>query len=208
MRRTKEEAAVTRQTILEAALHIFGSKGYSATRLEDIAEAAGVTRGAVYWHFQNKAQLYNTLVIDMSSRVFEEVIGQAMSEGGSYLDMFKRIHTRVLDMVERYPEMRAIMELVSHKVEEGIPELAETFQTKVEIVQDAVRQGAEFLEQGINEGILRSDLDAFDMAWAWQAFREGVTQLWLQNPSGFSLIQKAPTLVDIYLRGIVKSDPK
>jgi TetR/AcrR family acrAB operon transcriptional repressor len=48
MRRTKEDAEQTRQDLLDAALTIFSKKGYTATRLEDIAKVAGVTRGAIY----------------------------------------------------------------------------------------------------------------------------------------------------------------
>ena len=62
MRRTKEEAAQTRQDLLAAALTIFSQKGYEAARLEDIAEMAGVTRGAIYFHFGNKAGLFMALV--------------------------------------------------------------------------------------------------------------------------------------------------
>ncbi|HEU5383170.1 MAG TPA: TetR family transcriptional regulator, partial [Ktedonobacteraceae bacterium] len=62
MRRTKEEAAITRERLLEAALECFHSKGYSATTLDDIARRAEITRGAIQWHFGSKADLYNTLL--------------------------------------------------------------------------------------------------------------------------------------------------
>ncbi|MCL4562239.1 MAG: TetR family transcriptional regulator, partial [Chloroflexi bacterium] len=58
MRRTKEEAAETRDLLLKSALSVFSQKGYSATTLGDVARAAGVTRGAIYWHFGSKAELY------------------------------------------------------------------------------------------------------------------------------------------------------
>nr|CAD6438038.1 TetR family transcriptional regulator [Rhizobium sp. Q54] len=58
MRRTKAEAAETRAAILAAAEKMFFEKGVSNTRLEDIASAAGVTRGAVYWHFASKTDLF------------------------------------------------------------------------------------------------------------------------------------------------------
>src|SRR5690606_37801135 len=64
MRRTKSEAAETRAAILAAAEKMFFEKGVSNSRIEDIAKAAGVTRGAFYWHFSNKTdlflELYNT----------------------------------------------------------------------------------------------------------------------------------------------------
>jgi len=58
MRRTKEEAAQTRQELLDAALTVFSQEGYEAARLQDIAQAAAVTRGAIYHHFGNKAGLF------------------------------------------------------------------------------------------------------------------------------------------------------
>ncbi|KQS65530.1 TetR family transcriptional regulator [Rhizobium sp. Leaf371] len=58
MRRTKAEAEETRSRILAAAEHVFFEKGVSNATLEDVASAAGVTRGAIYWHFQNKADIF------------------------------------------------------------------------------------------------------------------------------------------------------
>lgn len=60
-RKTKEEAQETRSAILEAAVRIFAIKGVARTSLDDIAREAGVTRGAIYWHFANKTDLLNTL---------------------------------------------------------------------------------------------------------------------------------------------------
>ncbi|MCO7553632.1 MULTISPECIES: TetR family transcriptional regulator [Pseudomonadaceae] len=62
MRRTKEEAEKTRADILAAAELLFLENGVAHTSLEQIARAAGVTRGAVYWHFQNKAHLFHEML--------------------------------------------------------------------------------------------------------------------------------------------------
>lgn len=60
-RKTKEEAQQTRATLMEVALGLFCEKGLASTSLSDIAKAAGVTRGAIYWHFKNKVELFNSL---------------------------------------------------------------------------------------------------------------------------------------------------
>jgi len=62
MRRTKADAEKTRETILATAERLFLSNGVAHTSLEQIARTCGVTRGAVYWHFQNKAHLLNELL--------------------------------------------------------------------------------------------------------------------------------------------------
>lgn len=61
VRRTKEEALETRNRILDAAEHVFFEKGVSRSSLADIAQAAGVTRGAIYWHFENKGDLFTAM---------------------------------------------------------------------------------------------------------------------------------------------------
>ncbi len=60
-RRTKEEALATRDRILDAAEHVFFEKGVSHTSLADIAQHAGVTRGAIYWHFASKSELFDAM---------------------------------------------------------------------------------------------------------------------------------------------------
>ncbi|WP_311195329.1 TetR family transcriptional regulator [Suttonella sp. R2A3] len=61
MRRTKAEAEQTRQSLLDAALALFSEQGYESTSLAEIARTAGTTRGAIYWHFKNKADMLNAL---------------------------------------------------------------------------------------------------------------------------------------------------
>ncbi|GGG10503.1 TetR family transcriptional regulator [Rhizobium wenxiniae] len=58
MRRTKAEAAETRCSILAAAEKLFFEKGVATSTLDEIATAAGVTRGAIYWHFNSKSDLF------------------------------------------------------------------------------------------------------------------------------------------------------
>ncbi|MDD2465815.1 MAG: TetR family transcriptional regulator [Desulfobulbus sp.] len=60
-RRTKEEALETRRNIIDAAVRVIAQHGVANASLTDIAQEAGVTRGAIYWHFNNKADLLNSL---------------------------------------------------------------------------------------------------------------------------------------------------
>ena len=62
VRRTKEEALATRDRILDTAELLFQQRGVSRTSLHELATAAGVTRGAIYWHFQDKADVFNAMM--------------------------------------------------------------------------------------------------------------------------------------------------
>ena len=62
MRRKKEDMLITKEQILNAAFDCFYEKGYEATSLEEIASRANVTRGAIYWHFSDKNDLYRAVI--------------------------------------------------------------------------------------------------------------------------------------------------
>lgn len=60
-RKKNEEAQQTRQQLIEAAIGQFATRGVANTTLTDIADAANVTRGAIYWHFTSKAEIFNAI---------------------------------------------------------------------------------------------------------------------------------------------------
>ena len=61
-RRTKENAIATRSSLIDAAEQVFCEKGVSRASLSDIAQAAGATRGAIYWHFKDKLDLFGAMM--------------------------------------------------------------------------------------------------------------------------------------------------
>lgn len=61
VRKTKEDAELTRQSIIDAARSVFLARGVSRSTLEHIAAEADVTRGAVYWHFKNKTEIFHAI---------------------------------------------------------------------------------------------------------------------------------------------------
>ena len=62
MRRTAEEAQQTREAVFQAGLRVFSRKGFEGATLADVAREAGVTRGAIYWHFTNKEAFFEEVV--------------------------------------------------------------------------------------------------------------------------------------------------
>ena len=73
MKRTKEDAEITKQDLLEAAFKEFLENGFQKTKLEDIAKRAEVTRGALYWHFKNKEDIIVLLLDYLGSNVKERL---------------------------------------------------------------------------------------------------------------------------------------
>lgn len=76
-RRTRADSEATAESLLETATRLFADRGYAAVRLEDVASAAGVTRGAVYHHFGTKQGLFEAVLGRVQAAVGEAVAAAA-----------------------------------------------------------------------------------------------------------------------------------
>lgn len=200
MRRTKEKAEATRSSLLDAALVVFSRQGYTATRLEDIAQEAGVTRGAVYHHFGGKAELYNALVQERFGRA-NQVWEEALNQGGTPLQQLRRVLVRSLQYLEEDPDYRALQELVAFKTA-IVPELEEGLRRKQEGTRTFIDYLAHLIEQGIDLGEIRPGVNPRDAALAVIGLLNGVSLVWLLDQQLFSLRARAASIVDTFLRGI------
>ncbi len=94
MRRTKDEAERTRKRLMDAGVRVFGSKGYAAARLSCIAAEAGVTRGAVYWHFGSKKGLMFAILREIVSpyrQIIEEVLESELDPDRKIRELIRRM---------------------------------------------------------------------------------------------------------------------
>jgi AcrR family transcriptional regulator len=200
-RKTPAEAEATRQAVLRAGLAVFSQHGYAAARLEDVARAAGITRGAIYYHFASKAALYAALVDDASARL-QAVITHARSGGGSFVAVTRRVMVRMLAYLEEDETYRAVQALLLLKT--GVtPDLHAGQQQQRDAIRAKEAEVAVVMRAGIAAGEFRADLDPVEGARAMLAYLNGVALYWLLLPDAFSIRASAAALVDIYLRGIV-----
>jgi TetR/AcrR family acrAB operon transcriptional repressor len=203
VRRTKEEAAITRENLLAAALAVFSRSGYSTATLDDVAKEAGVTRGAIYWHFHSKAEMYAALLEKYSSRG-GQIIQQAASEGGSLVEILRRVFLNLLSAIETDKDLRAVMEINLFKTEQTA-ELETSHQRQIVESKTLLHTIAEAMQQGIDVGDLRNDISAIEMAHAFLAFQNGIVYNWLSDQCTFSLSSSASALAAIFMGGIVRT---
>ncbi len=201
MRRTKEEADQTRQALLDAALEQFSRQGYQATRLEDIAQAAGVTRGAIYHHFGGKTELYKSLM-EAASAQESGAVETAISEGGTLPEIMTRILSYSLALLEKDRRLRQIFELSLIRAGND-PDLVAVRNQRLEQSEMLINSTASIMAQGIIRGELRGDLDPTTVARAFIAYQNGVAALWLSNRQAFSLNEKAAEFADVFMGGLV-----
>lgn len=204
MRRTKEEAEQTRQDLLDAALTVFSEQGYQAARLQDIASAAGTTRGAIYHHFGSKVGLYKELMAEAQQQAGEVLTG-AIAVGGSFTEVCRRILEAVMTTLAQNERFRQVTALSLFKT--GVsPELTALEQERIQSAEAAIAGIADYMQMGIESGAVRTDLSPRTLARALIAFQNGVAWLWLANGEFFPLAEDAADLADVLLNGILRRE--
>jgi TetR/AcrR family acrAB operon transcriptional repressor len=201
MRKTKVEAEITRKKLLDAALKVFSKKGYVSTTLDDIAREAGVTRGALYWHFKGgKPDIFKDLINERTQGV-QLAVNAVIVEGGSALHMLERILVRTLEYLVEDDEFRAVQELAILKTE-VVPELEDTMKDKYRLQHESVRSFADLVKKAQEEGDVRKDIDPNIAAVAAISIMSGVTVVWMMDNTLFPLKEYATPIIHTFIDGL------
>lgn len=200
MRRTKEDAELTRQSLLRAATKVFSRKGYAATRLEDIAEAARVTRGAIYHHFGGKAELFAE-IIDNASQTFDQAIQRARQEGGTFLEIAERIIVYTIQLLTEDSQYRAAMALLLFNAGDS-PDLLSMRERRLKQGKAQLEQITGFFHMAVAQGAVRSDLDPEVGARAFLAYQNGLFMLELTSPGILNAKQYGKRIAEVFVQGI------
>lgn len=193
-RKTKEEALRTRQLLLDSAIQQFAQRGVSNTTLTDIADAAGVTRGAVYWHFASKSELFNAMwqeQLPLRELIHHKL--QQIESGNPLLDLRNKF-VLGLQYIAENPRQRALMQILYHKCEFSSDMMSEyDIRTRIGFNYDAIRDIFQMCERN---GILPPDTNIEIILIVLHSAFSGVIKNWLMDPHQFDLYQQAPLLVD------------
>ena len=200
-RRTKAEALATRDRILDAAERVFSRRGASRPSLEDIAAAAGVTRGAIYWHFRNKADLFAAMLARVTLPM-EEMVGRSGDDAlTDPLGYIRRCMVTVLRKTTDDPQTRRVFEIVCHKCE-YVDEMARVRDRYVEMRADCLGELERGVRNAIRRGLLPAGVNARSAAVGLHALVDGLISNWLLEPKYFPLAREAERMVDQYLAGL------
>lgn len=131
MRRTKEEAAETRQTILAAAERLFVQKGVANVSLELIAESLGLSRGAVRWHFQNKRGLLLALLENKGMPLHELVEYLEIDQKLDPLDELINLAARSFGTLQSDPKRQRLTKQLLNFADSEAPQQRREFDTKL-----------------------------------------------------------------------------
>lgn len=200
-RKTKAEALATRESILDAAEQVFEAEGIPTATLERIGAAAGVTRGAIYWHFEDKEDLLNAIV-ERAQFPFDDLVqaGQRADSGDALAEL-RETGERSLRRLARDSHYQRICRILLHgSVRCGKHNL---FITQEDRVRKGLTEATQILfEKARRQGTLRASLSPETATWAYATYMRGIHTMWLMQQDALDLESEGARLLDIFFSGV------
>jgi TetR/AcrR family acrAB operon transcriptional repressor len=200
-RRTKDEALETRNVILDTAERVFSEHGVSRTSLADIAAAAGVTRGAIYWHFQDKADLFCKMVARVTLPMED---APCQVDHGAAADPLASIRSMMVSILRRTredPQARRVFHIVFHKCE-YVDEMRPVWKRLIEMQAGCLAGIEKGLHAAVARRLLPRGLDAARAALGLHALLDGLISKSVMDPECIALAHEPEHLVDFFLDGL------
>ncbi len=195
VRRTKQAAQATREQLLDAAETLFLAHGIGHTSLHDIAVAAGLTRGAVYWHFADKEALLHALMERVrlpweQARV--QIEQHSESDPWASLCALARLP---LQLLRDEPRCRRMLTITNHRSEGGDGELPGSEASK----QAFLSLANDLFKMAQRHGQVRTTLAAGPALLGLMAMIDGLLRHLTLTPDNFDALEEGAQAVDLYL---------
>ncbi|WP_051940962.1 TetR family transcriptional regulator [Stenoxybacter acetivorans] len=197
MRKTKAEALQTRESLLDAALEVFYQRGVARASLQEIAKTAGMTRGAVYWHFKNKEDIFDALFQRQFSGTREKQLNEDIITGTT--DALTTLQQTTAQKFKQMAHDRAYYQFF-HVIQLNC-EYTDDNQTISRLLQKYRREWHDHLQTVfqlcLQQKSLPQNTDITLAALYFQSLMLGLTDVWLSNPQQFDLDDAAERLIAV-----------
>ncbi len=201
MRRTKQESERTRQDILAAARKVFARQGVTRTTFEEIAASAGVTRGAIYWHFADKTELFFAMREQVAVPLIDQIdLALLGADGSDPLAGVERFLRGILGALEDDPAARRTFQIMGFKCE-YVGELERELGLQRSRCSELVSKLTQAYGRARRAGQLRGGLRPSMAALETCSFVIGLTRLWLLDAKGSLLRRVARRLISAHVTG-------
>lgn len=193
MRRTKEDSEHTRRQIISAARRTFARQGVTQTTLEDVARAAGVTRGAIYWHFAGKTELFYAMREQVSLPTIDTGFAVSPLDAADPLGSAERYLRGVMASLED-PAARETFRIMIFRCE-YVGELERELVRQRSRCTDLYGKLAQVYRRARRVGQLRRGLSPSLAALSTCSFLVGLMRLWLMDRDRGPVRAAAATII-------------
>lgn len=199
VRKTKEEAEQTRKDLIEAARKVFHECGVSRSTLEKIAKEAGVTRGAIYWHFKDKAELFFAMREDVFAPMLERTDALLYSPDFSNpLDAIEASVTEFFTVLAESTVLREVFDICISRCEY----VDEFSSVEVEVGRpalDFLQKIEQMYHRAAEKGLLRPGIHPHAAARDTWAFTSGMLHLMFGCQRGQGLESQIPAMIKSHM---------
>lgn len=199
-RKTKTEALETRADILNAAIQVFLERGVAAATLEQIAERAGFTRGAVYWHFKNKLEIFEQLVEEVHLSFIEGLLSDLDIDHPQPLQQLRNRCVELLLELETDKRSADILRIIFLRgdLAEGT---ASMFQQRRENKERNLELIAAYFRRAIQKNHMAEDADPDVLALSLMCYLSGIALEYFRDPEAVQLQRNVGKMIDQFLSG-------
>lgn len=168
----------TSNRILNQAMKIFLEKGYHGTSIDDITQAAGLTKGALYWHYKSKEDLLKKIVEEFEKRFLDGLIQTLQDVNGGVLDKFEKMLRRNAafayynqELCVSFTTLSAELIGARHEIEDDIKRIYKKYQNFL----------IDLIDLGKKENVFKKELNSSLTALLVMAFHDGILLQWSMN---------------------------
>jgi TetR/AcrR family transcriptional repressor of acrEF/envCD operon len=202
-RKTKIEALKTRQHLIDVAITLFAKNGVSTTTLADIADAAGMTRGAIYWHFDSKVSLFNeiwNIQPCIALEIRRKIKAQTHDDG---LQFLRELIIETLKFISTDHRQRELLQILYHTCEfNGEMYSEREIRERLWFNRERMRK---LLRNCISKGQIPVNTNIELTITIVQGYLSGIIKNWLMQPEHLNLYEQAPEVADNLLLMLKKS---
>ncbi|HEY8325155.1 MAG TPA: TetR/AcrR family transcriptional regulator [Ktedonobacterales bacterium] len=185
-----------RAQILDAALEVFARQGFHEARMDDIAQASGLSKGALYLYYKSKDALIGALLTSIFNIAMRSSLA-AEHDDGPIRERLMQVTERFAVEIDRFSRaMPVMLEFYAIAARDRTVRkyMGEVFDEYAALV-------AHLLAQGIERGEFRGG-DPHDLAVGLIAIWEGMALLWAMSPERIQWREQATLAVKTFLDGL------
>jgi len=188
--------SAVRGKLMAAAIALFARKGYAATTVREIVEAAGVTKPVLYYHFGSKEGIFLAMMREALAE-FEATVASALGEGGPAKTRILRFLDGMLALIREHIDVMRVLDAIYYGPPQGAPffDFEVIHQRFIEVLTGLVREG-------MTSGEFRAD-DAEAVAWALVGPFEVTRGMSLCHPEMDFGREKLARLLEVVFNGVL-----
>ncbi len=184
----------TRSNILQASIEVFVRRGFVNATLEEIATEANVTRGAVYWHFKNKYDIFAALHEQLHQPLTSSILEDIKKQQDDSLKQLQELCVKLLVNLDQDEMRKKIIKVFLCKCDYscGMEDILEKQkQQKLKNIDLFTK----YFDRAKRDKRLSNKVNSKTIAISLACYMSGIVSEYLRNPQLFSLKKQAPLLM-------------